>query len=163
MKITYRRIKDIVTRRCGKECTDILKILYKEKNISDFVLAEKLKINMKKCRIMLYRMYEIGIVDYYKKLDRKKMYRVSYWNLESKNIELAENKFIKLRIEKLKNRLETELNSIFYICKKGCCRLDFDEAFMNNYKCLECSKILIPEENKKTVNNLSMELKQTIC
>ena len=71
--------------------------------------------------------------------------------------------FIKLRIEKLKNRLETELNSIFYICKKGCCRLDFDEAFMNNYKCLECSKILIPEENKKTVNNLSMELKQTIC
>jgi transcription initiation factor TFIIE subunit alpha len=58
------------------------------------------------------------------------------------------------------NRLKREKEHLFYICCNNCARFEFDKATDFEFKCPECSSILIEQDNSKTISYLESELEK---
>ena len=161
MAITQKKITEVVRELAGDTGVKIIEFLKNKKNISEFLIAEKTKLDMQTTRHILYRLNNNNIATYIRKKDRKKGWYISYWTFNRKMVKDVILKLKKERIDKLKERLkkEEENKDNFYICSKACARLDFDQATEFNYKCPECGSLLNQQENTKTIENIREQIK----
>ena len=144
----------------GEIGVNIVNFLGDKVNISEFVIADKLKLDMQTVRNTLYKLHTHNVATYIRKKDRQKGWYISYWTFNQKRVKDLLNTIKKHQLDKLKDRLEKEESSmgIFYICPKTCARLDFDQATEFEFKCPECGSLLNQQENARTIENLKEKI-----
>ena len=59
MKVTQENIEELIKELAGPDVVPLVILLKDKKNVSEFKLAEKLKIGVNQVRNMLYRITEI--------------------------------------------------------------------------------------------------------
>ncbi|MDD3263565.1 MAG: hypothetical protein PHT94_01565 [Candidatus Nanoarchaeia archaeon] len=146
----------------GPEVIPILKYLYKRKNVSEFLLSEKLDVDVHILRTVLYKLYNEGLISYKRKKDRIKGWYIHYWSLNMNRLDEVRMKKLKEQLEKLQERLDSEKTHIFYICPSFCSRFDFDGAIETEFKCPECGSLLKQQENEKTVVYLEKKIESIL-
>ena len=156
MRITKEILKKTTEDAVGE---DALKLVFKLKgreNISEFKLAEELKIDVHLVRNILYRLNNFNLAIYMRKKDREKGWYISYWTLNIQRFKEVYDRFQVDRLETLREKLKTEqeYREGLYICPNLCTRMNFEKAMEHSYKCPECGSILNPQDNSRTIEHL---------
>jgi transcription initiation factor TFIIE subunit alpha len=159
MKLSNKLVEDVVKSVAGEDVLPLVKLLKNKKNVSEFKLAESLKLEINVVRNMLYRLYHQNLVSFIRRKDKKKGWYIYYWTFRIKQIKhLAEN-LKKDKLEKLRDRLTREKESSFFACPNKCMRLDFEQAVGFEFKCPECAAIMQQESNEDKIKNILAEIK----
>lgn len=162
MTLTNKKIEETIIEIAGDTAIKIVEFLKDKKNISEFIIAEKTKLDMQTTRNTLYKLNGHNVATYIRKKDRKKGWYISYWTFNRKGVKDVIENLKKRKLESLKDRLkkEEESKGNFFICRKACARMDFDQATEFEFKCPECGDLLNQQDNTKTIDNLKELIKE---
>jgi transcription initiation factor TFIIE subunit alpha len=158
MKITEDLIQQVVTELIGEEAIPIVFYLRGKKQISEFIIAEELDIEIHLTRNLLYRLLEFNIVSFLRKKDRIKGWYICYWDFNEHMVPYLAEKIRLSKISKLRDRLEREESNIFYLCKNACTRMTFEKSMEFNFKCPECGEIMQEQDNSRTKEFIKTQL-----
>ena len=166
--VTPKKVEDTVYAVAGDTGVKVIGFLGDKENVSEFLIADKLKLDMQTIRNTLYKLHTYTVATYIRKKDRQKGWYISYWTFNKRRIKELVEDMKKMQLEKLRERLEKEEanKGIFFICSKTCARLDFDKATEFDFKCPECGELLHQQENLRTIEHLKERIKEiegTLC
>jgi len=151
-------LDDVVSEVAGEEVVRLAQVLKKNKNVSEFKLTTLLKQDINLTRNMLYKLYELNLVSFTRKKDKKKGWYIYYWTLNEKQFSHVRKELLKQRVDRLRERIDRERNSQFFLCPTKCVRLDFDQATEFSFKCPECNELLSIEDNAKKIQELDAQI-----
>ncbi len=160
MSLSNKIIEKVVAETAGADVIPLVKLLKNKKNVSEFKLAEALKIEINQARNMLYRLYNVNLVSFVRKKDKKKGWYIYYWTFDLKRVKYLAKILKRKRLEELKEKLAQEKSSQFFVCPNKCVRLDFDHAMSFEFKCPECGSIVQQEDNTEKIKKLEAEIKK---
>jgi len=157
MRISNNIIDYVIKEVAGERAIELVSYLKNKKNISEFKIADVLKKDIKEIRTTLYLLVNHNVVSSIRKKDKKKGWYIYYWTLNTDQIKyLFKNLKVK-KLETLKERLEREKSSLFFVCENKCIRLNFDQAIEFEFKCPECGLLMNQENNKEIIEGLEKE------
>ena len=156
--IDPKEIEKLILNISGEEGLILYKLLKMKNNVSEFILADKLKKSINQVRNLLYKFDVYNLITSTRKKDRKKGWYVYYWTFVEQRAKDAIVLIKKQELTKLKSQVEREKSYNFFMCPKKCIRLTYETAMENQFQCLECGSILMPENNTKTIKNLEKEI-----
>ena len=154
MRITQKLIETIVSEVVGEEAMPIVNYLKGKKNVSEFVIADKVKEEIHKTRNILYRLLENNLVSFKRKKDKEKGWYICYWDFHPHKVKYLVEKLRKQKLENLRERLQREQTSHFFMCRSACVRMDFEKATDFNFKCPECGELMNQIDNTRTIDFL---------
>jgi len=162
MKITNKKIFEVVEEVVGDDAIKVVEYLKDKKNISEFKIAEKISCEIHQIRNILYRLHSQNLVTYNRKKDRQKGWYISYWTFNKKRVRELIGMLKNQKLEKYRERLEKEEENkgCFFMCKNACIRMDFDQATEFNFKCPECGILLDQQDNTRTIEFLRDKIKE---
>ncbi len=152
-------IKEIVSAIIGKIGEKLVNILYKTKNVNEFLIAKKLGLTINQTRNLLYKLSDKGLVYFIRKKDSKRGGWYTYfWTLnEKKALEtLKEQKTVK--ITALEEELEKRKNERFYYCPTSGLEYKEEEALEHNFICPETGEVLQLKNNENEINKTEIEI-----
>ena len=158
--ISQKLFEMVLSEVAGEDVIPLVKVLRIKSNISEFKLAEIIKQEINQTRNMLYRLYNVNLVSFVRKKDKKKGWYIYYWTFNPERMYFLAEQLRQKKIEALQERLYREQNNQFFLCKNKCIRLDFEQASDFEYKCPECGELLETENNIGRIKNLEQELKE---
>ena len=159
MRLSNKIIEGIVSQVAGDDVVPLVRFLKNKKNISEFKIADAIKKEVNETRNMLYRLYNSNLVSFIRKKDKKKGWYIYYWTFNKKTLKYLMFDLKRKRLERLRERLEREKQTDFFVCSNKCMRLDFDQATDFGYKCPECGELLNQEDNKEKIREIEEEIK----
>ena len=157
MRLSNKIIDYVIREVAGERAIELVNYLKNKKNISEFKIADVLKRDIKEIRTTLYRLVNYNIVSSIRKKDKKKGWYIYYWTLNTDQIKYLFKDLKVKKLEKLKERLEREKTSLFFVCENKCIRLNFDQATEFEFKCPECGLLMNQENNTEIVEKLEKE------
>ena len=167
MRLTKKKVEEIIIGILGPDGLPLLKQLYLKDNISEFELATKVKRDIKVIRKMLYFLYNHNLVSFTRKKDKIKKWYIYYWTLSLDNIKFNYLKRKKDLLNRLTQRLEEEKRELFFTCPNHCVRLNFDQSMDFEFHCPECGQLVLQDSSedkvqqlKKQVETITAELKE---
>src|SRR3989338_7376171 len=98
MKLTKSLVDNTVREVAGEDALPIVDYLKNKKNVSEFIIAEKMEIHINILRNTLYKLFESNLANYYKKKDKKKGWYISYWTLNLKRVKHVVNDMKKKKL-----------------------------------------------------------------
>ena len=160
--ITKKLITDVVSEAVGEDALDLVFYLKVKKDISEFIIADDLKMEIHAIRNILYRLNNEHLVTYRRKKDREKGWYISYWTFNLPRVRELHEILKKRKISKFKERLTAEEKNKgnYFMCPNACVRMDFPTATEHDFKCSECGQILNQQDNTKTIHMLKSKIKE---
>lgn len=146
--------EEIILEVSGEEGLDIVKYLEGKENISEFIIAEELKIEIHKTRTILYRLMDFNLATFIRKKDKDKGWYICYWTFHKEMINHTYYKLKQEKLDKLYERLTKEEGSQFFMCRNACTRMDFEKAVDFEFKCPECGELMNQQDNSRTIEFL---------
>ncbi|MBW3001770.1 hypothetical protein KY338_01250 [Candidatus Woesearchaeota archaeon] len=151
--------EEVASRVAGEDVITLVRALRNRRDVSEFTLANETKTEINLVRNRLYRLYNANLVTSIKKKDKKKGWYIYYWTLNIPRVQYLAKDLIKNRITQLRERLEREKSSNFFMCKQNCIRLNFEQATDFEFKCPECGELLHQDDNTKKIKEIEKEIK----
>lgn len=142
MKLSLEIIEELVKQIAGKDTVRLVPLLHKKRNISEFVLAEKLEVSINSVRNMIYRLCGYNLVSSMRKKDKKKGWYIYYWTLNPLRVRDLIISRKKKQLENLKKKLSQEEGTPFFICDNKCIRMEFNLAMEHDFRCPECDELM---------------------
>ncbi len=155
-------VEEFVSEIAGKEAVKLLHLLKDRENVSEFDLAEELKLSINQVRNLLYKLNTYNLVYSNRKKDREKGWYIYYWTF---NFRHARDLLITRKhqeIEKLKSEVEKERQHKFFTCPNDGTRMELEEALEQDFKCGECGSVLKQEDGTKRVNEIETRIHKLI-
>ena len=147
-------IEDVIKELVSEEAIPIVLYLIGRTKVSEFTIAQDLDLEIHKARNLLYRLLEHNILSFLRKKDKVKGWYICYWDFNEKIIPFLLERIKTLKLAKLKERLDKESSSTFYMCKNACTRMDFERSMEFNFKCPECGELMDEQNNARTLEFL---------
>lgn len=162
MKLTAKRINELVGRLVGPESIPVVNIIKDNDNVSEFLVAKKIKEDIQVTRNILYRLHNHDLVAYKRVKDRKKGWYIGYWTFNKRRAKELYHEMTKSEIERYNDRLREELASLnnFYLCRNMCVRMNFEKAAAVEFTCPECGTILDHQNNERTIETLKVKINE---
>ena len=159
-KVTSAMITLAAQELIGDEAVPIVQYLIGKQNVSEFIIAEDLDLEIHRCRNILYRCNEHQLTVFKRKKDKKKGWYICYWNVNTEEVTHLLEKVKREKTTRLTERLEREETNQFYMCRNACARMDFEKAFEYDYHCPECHELMNLQDNAKTIAFIKEKLEQ---
>ncbi len=153
-------IDDFISEVIGKDALELVQYLKKRQNVSEFKLAEHFNLTVNQIRNMLYRMYAHNLVDFTRKKDKKKGWYIYYWDFYLKRAFDAALIHKEKRLGILKELLKKEESGQYFSCPDNDVRLEFERAIEHGFKCPECDKVLVQDNNSRKVQRLTKTIEE---
>lgn len=161
MKLSDLLIEDLVKELAGEDTIELVRILMFKKNVSEFKLAEDLKINVNRVRNMLYRLASHNLVSSIRKKDRQKGWYIYYWTFNLKHARSLLVHLRKKRVEGLKELLEKKKREEnYFTCSNRCIIMNTEDAMENQFRCPECGKLLEQKSSVEDVKEIEDKIKK---
>jgi transcription initiation factor TFIIE subunit alpha len=160
MKLTNKLAEDVIAEAAGADTVELVNAIKNKKNISEFKIAELIKMDVNIVRNMLYRLYNVNLISFVRRKDKQKGWYIYYWTFNPKRIRHLYYDLRKKKLEKLRDRLTREKANFFFSCDNKCMRVDFDQATEFEYKCPECGHLMNQEDNAQKISEIEQEIKR---
>ena len=154
MDLLHKIIDDFISEEIGKDVLELVQYLKKKQNVSEFKIAEHFNLTVNQIRNMLYRLYAHSLVDFTRKKDKKKGWYIYYWDFYLKRAFDAAMAHKEKRLAILKDLLKREESGQYFSCPDNDVRLEFEQAIEHGFKCPECDKVLVQDNNTRKVQRL---------
>jgi transcription initiation factor TFIIE subunit alpha len=146
-------LAEIVDEKTNK----VLNILKRDGSATDQKIADELELRPNTVRRILNELHTRNLLTYRREREATGWYNY-IWTLNPAKVV----DFIILEKSRaktsLKNRIAFESNNQFFMCKEGCAKLVYDQAFEANFKCPICNTELAPHKNEAILKKLREEL-----
>ncbi len=148
----------ILNRVAGDHGSEVIEVLLDKEETTDEEIANETGIRLNLVRKILYDLYDNRVVDYRRTRDDSTGWYSYYWHVEPERaLELiSENK--RALLDKLKERLEHERNTLFFTCGDDCPRVEFGEALEMNFECPRCGGKMSEFDNSGIVKSLENQI-----
>lgn len=160
MRLTKKRIEDILSTIIGDEGIPLIQALIGKENISEFDLAEEINYDIKIVRKLLYLLYNHNLVRFTRKKDKLKGWYIYYWTLVPDNIRFNYFKMKQELLGKLQRQLEREEKEVFFISPNGGVRLNFDDAMEYDFRCPETGELMVQDDNTERIKQLKEKISE---
>lgn len=134
-------LNELVERVAG-EVGLILFSLGIEGEFTDDQLALELGIEINEIRRALFAMYEIGLADYVRRRDDETGWMEYYWRINYERAPEVLKRELEKTVKKLREKIEAETSTIYYICPNMCVKVSYDDAMELNFTCPRCGEML---------------------
>ncbi len=160
MRLSTKAIEILVTEIAGKDTLALVVLIKNKQHVSEFKIADKMKISVNQVRNMLYKLIDYNMVSFIRKKDKKKGWYIYYWTFnEARALEIFD-RLLNLKIEKLNKALELEQKEQYYSCSEDKLRFNQVEAMEHEFKCPECGQILRLEDNASMISKIKKRLEE---
>lgn len=166
LTLSNEQVRGLITDLVGPNAVPIVEQLQKRKNVSEFTIAEKLKLSINQFRNIIYKLDTFNLVSSTRKKDKQKGWYVYYWSFHPARLEKLYWDLKRRKLNKLKKRLESEKTIIYYVCPNKDVRVSLTEAMELGFKCPECGKLLqedksnLAKKMEKEISEIEEELKK---
>src|SRR3989338_3564282 len=100
-------LNEYISIVAGGGADKIVAILFKKKNVNEFLIAKKLSLTINQTRNILYKLADHGLVTFVRKKDKKKGgWYIYFWTLETGKSLVKFLETTTGQIAKLKNELK---------------------------------------------------------
>src|SRR3989344_3355127 len=149
-------------REIGVEVDDvtlkILNMLERKENISENIVAQKLKLKINGARKLLYKLSSLGLVTYTKQKDPdKKWWYLYYWSLDKDKLKDIYLQYKKAQLVKKEQLLQEERKYTFE-CEHCGKKYVYEDALENDFSCQECGNILTGTKPTEIILRLETEI-----
>ena len=155
-------LEKFVEQVAGKDAVKLLILMRERENISEFVLAEDLKLNVNQVRNLLYKLNSFNLTYSTRRKDKDKGLYIYYWTFNFKHARDLLTVRKKQELEHSQDELKKENDQRFYVCKNGCTRVELEEAMELGFKCQECGSLLQQGDNTKKVGEINHRIQTLI-
>lgn len=165
MRLTQKKIEEILLGIIEPEGLPLVQQLYGKEHVSEFDLATKTKKDIKIIRRMLYTLYNHNVIGFIRKKDKQKGWYIYYWTILPENVKFSYFKKKKEQLQRCREQLEAEGKDLFFICPGKCVRLNFDQAMEFEFHCPECGQLASQdssEDKKEVLQKKIKELEQEL-
>lgn len=165
MRLTQKKIEEILLPILGEEGKPLVKELYGKENVSEFDLAHRTKKDIKIIRKQLYLLHNNNLVGFNRKKDKFKGWYIYYWTLLPENIKYDYFKKKREQLEKINHWIREENRELFFSCPNNCVRLNFDQATDFEFHCPECGELTSPDNREEKLavwNKMVREIKEEL-
>lgn len=160
MNIPKLILKSVVKKKLGEDCYNLILLLYKNGEMSEFVIADELKEDVNVIRNKIYRLQKFNLVKSLKKKDKERGWYVYFWTLIPEGFFYLYQKTLKEEIEELEKKIKNKKERQFLICKNHCVVLSYEDGLLSNYMCPECGAPLELCDNDKEITKLEKKLEK---
>lgn len=159
MALTKQRIIDVLKQVVPEEEAEAIVFYLRGKsNISEFIVAEELDLEIHRTRNLLYKLLDKNLVSFKRKKDKIKGWYICYWDFNEAAVPHLEEKLRLETMQKLKDRLAKEDGGFFYMCRMAHTRMSFEDAFEYDFKCPECGELMNQQDNSRTIDFLKSRI-----
>lgn len=144
----------------GANSLDIVDELSSESEMDEFSLAERLGMDVKTVRKILYKLYDNRLVNFRRIKDEETGWYIYLWNFEGDKVNALVENLRRTKIRGLRERVDYENAHQFFMCDNGCSRTPFENAMETGFICSHCGSKLNFVDNSKIIRNLEDQLKQ---
>ena len=102
-------VTDVLARVVGANSLDVIAELAEEKELDDFSLAERLGMDVKTVRKILYKLYDHRLVKFRRIRDEETGWYIYIWSFDEEKLNLLIEKVRRERIKSLRKKLELSL------------------------------------------------------
>lgn len=154
-------LKEIIGSIAGPSAIGLVDLLYGKKNVNEFIIAKKMKLNINQTRNMLYKLADEGLVAFTRKKDRKNGgWYTYYWTLDTTKSLANLRSIIQNDIHSLQGQLATRKNERFYHCPNCDLEMNEENALLNNFTCPECGEVFVLRDNSEFVKKIEMAIEK---
>ncbi|MEK6858766.1 MAG: hypothetical protein AABX53_02540 [Nanoarchaeota archaeon] len=156
-----RLLKEIIGSIAGPSAIGLVDLLYGKKNVNEFIIAKKMKLNINQTRNMLYKLADEGLVSFTRKKDRKNGgWYTYYWTLDTTKSLANLRTIIENDISSLQSQLGTRKNERFYHCSNCDLEMNEENALLNNFTCPECGEVFVLRDNSEFVKRFESAIEK---
>lgn len=154
-------LKDIVGSIVGPGALGLVDLLYGKKNVNEFIIAKKMKLNINQARNMLYKLADEGLVSFIRKKDRKNGgWYTYYWTLDvTKSLDNL-RRVIENDIKSLELQHTTRSKERFYYCSNCDVEMNEENALLNNFICPECGEVFVLRDNSDFIKKFQAAIQK---
>ncbi|WP_202318844.1 transcription factor E [Archaeoglobus neptunius] len=152
-------LNELVERVSG-EVGLILFSLGIEGEFTDDQLALELGIEINEIRKALFAMYEIGLADYVRRRDDETGWMEYYWRINYDRALDVLKRELEKTVSKLREKIEAETSTIYYVCPNMCVKVSYDEAMELNFVCPRCEEMLEYLDCSKAIEKIEEEIRK---
>ncbi|MCG2718327.1 MAG: hypothetical protein L6408_05775 [Nanoarchaeota archaeon] len=166
MRLTQEVTEDLLKEVAGEDTIKLVGLLKGKDNVSEFKLAEKLRLTVNTVRNMLYRLEDHNLVSSIRKKDQKKGWYIYYWTFNDSQAKMLSRAVKQKKLLKLKEVFHIESQETFYVCPGKCTRFKQENAMDYEFKCPECGTLLDQEDNTEfleTIKAKVLELEEELA
>lgn len=149
---------EILEEIAGKEAVHLVDYIINKQNISEFKIADKLKLTVNQVRNILYKLNSYNLVSSTRKKDKKKGWYIYYWTINTIHMNAVIKNLREKKIDRIRKKIEDESNTSYFVCPNEGRRYSYEEALENSFKCMECGELLKEEKSQKELSNLKKKL-----
>lgn len=152
--LNVHTVQDILMDITDEEgSVSIIESILEDKK-SDLDIAEETEIKLTTVRKVLYKLNEVGITTYKKKIDPTSNSLVYYWKFHEEVVfNILTNESKKLT-EEIEESIKYEESNMFFACKANGHRYKFENASEFNFICPECGDSLQHQDNSAKIMEL---------
>ena len=151
-------VKYLLKEIIGDKGVSLYNIIWNKKNVSEFKIAEEMKLTINQVRNLLYQFSTYNLVYSTRKKDREKGWYIYYWTINFNEMRPLLIQRKKTRLSQLYNELDTEKEQKFFICNNDGTKLELEDAMEQNFKCPECESVLTNASNEKRISIIKQEI-----
>ena len=138
-------LEDYLKRNFNEDTLKVFRQLWGKSNVSEFDIAEHLRLSINYVRNLLYGLHAFNLVNSTRKKDRQKGWYIYYWTFKPDQIRFLYKKMKLEELDKLKDVVKAEKTQQFFVCANECARMDFEQAINFEYRCPECGELTVQE------------------
>lgn len=148
-------LKDLVKVISGQGSEKIIDVLYKKKNVNEFLIAKKLNVTINQARNILYKLGDEGLVYFNRKKDKKSGGWYTYfWTLDVHKALLNFRERLSKEIEELEKSILEKNSQQFYVCQYCGMEVNEELALTYDFTCPECGEVFQLKNNFESVQDL---------
>ena len=146
-------LKDIVIMVVGVGSDKVVDVLYKKKNVNEFLIAKKLNMTINQARNVLYKLADEGIVVFNRKKDKKSGGWYTYfWTFNEYRALLNLRDKILKEIEEMNNQVYSKKSKQFYVCSSCGMEVSEENALTYDFTCPECGQVFHLKDNSTDIS-----------
>lgn len=152
-------LKKVVPQFAGHGTEKLIDLLHEKQNVNEFLIAKKMGMTINQTRNMLYKLADVGLIEFIRKKDKKKGGWYTYfWTLKTKRVLQKYHEDLQKEIDNLRKELEKRKNERFYYSPSIDVEYTEEEAILNDFTCPETGEVLEIREPTQLINKLKSEI-----
>ncbi len=147
-------LHDLVEELAGENTGRIVEILFKKKDVNEFLIAKKMELTINQVRNILYKLSADNLVSFIRKKDKRKGWYIYFWTLDIEKCLTKLELSLMGKIDSLSNVLNSRETKRFYVCKSCDIEVGEEKALEHGFACEECAEIYELNDNKKSIREI---------
>lgn len=151
-------LRQLIEELAGEAAGPIVEILFKKKDVNEFLIAKKMEMTINQIRNILYKLSAEGLVSFIRKKDKRKGWYIYYWTLDTEKCLVKLQHSIKKKIGELEERLKNRESKRYYVCKTCDIEVGEETALEHGFACEECFGVYELADRDKPIRDIKLEV-----